>query len=248
MNLRKFLRAWLYKKDLKDALYYVGLKVSGTVDELIDRLRFEAKWSLYNFLGFMNDADLKEICRCYDLPVGGRKRDRMKRIYEFVTSDWRDHDWKIERLIEKSEEGTAPYWAKGYELFIAYRRDTGLDFAKHLKNGLEREQMSAFLDVIDIPKEIKGKQTWIKTRNEAIKKSKRFLLIMTHGIETSRELKKEIQIARDNNKPFLVYRHHILNPQIVIVLEREKIEIGEFQQISFESKEDLLRKVLKALR
>ena len=248
MNLRKFIRAWFYKRTLKDALYSLDLRVSGTIDELIDRLRFEANWSLYDFLDFMNDEELKEVCRCYDITVSGRKEDRVKRIYEFVTADWKSHDWKMEQMAQESGEGRTPYWAKRYEVFIAYRRDTGLDFAKHLKSGLEREGISAFLDIIDIPKEFKGKQTWIRTRNESIKKSEKFLLIATSGIETSRELKKEIQIARDNNKAFLVYRHYTLCSQITISLEREKMHLGDFQQVSFDSKEDLLRNVLTAPR
>ena len=248
MNFRKFIRGWFYKETLKDALYSVDLRVSGTVDELIDRLRFEAHWSLYDFLGFLNDVDLKEICRYYNLTVSGRKKDRIKRIYEYVTSDWKNHDWNRELMIQKAGKGTEPYWARRYEVFIAYRRDTGLDFARHLKSGLERERISAFLDVADIPKEFKGKQTWIKTRNESIKKSEKFLLMATQGIETSHELKKEMQIARDSNKIFLVFRHQTLNPQMTINLETEKMNLGDFQQISFESKEDLLRKVLTALR
>jgi len=247
MNLRKFIRAWFYKRNLKDALYSVNLRVRGTIDELIDRLRFEANWSLYDFLNFMSDEELKEVCRCYDITVSGRKNDRMKRIYEFVTGDWKDHDWKMERMIQKSGEATAPWWAKSYEVFIGYRRDTGLDFAKHLKSGLERERIEAFLDEVDIPKEFKGKQTWIRTRNESIMKSGKFLLIATKGIENSEELRKEIQIARDDNKTFLVYRHSTLNPQITIILEKEKMSLGNFQQVSFDSKEDLLRKVLTAL-
>lgn len=248
MNLRKFIRVWFDKQALKEALHSIDLTVSGTIDELIDRLRFEAYWSLYDFLDFMNDEELKEVCRWYDITVGGRKEDRMKRIYEFVTGDWKDHDWKMEQMAQKSGEGRAPYWAKSYAVFIAYRKDTGLDFARHLKSGLEREHISAFLDIIDIPKEFKGKQTWIRTRNESIKKSKKFLLIATNGIETSRELKKEIQIARDNNKTFLVYRHYTLGSQITISLEKEKMNLGDFQQVSFDSKEDLLRNVLAALR
>lgn len=248
MNFRKFIRAWFYKWDLKEALHSVGLKVSGTVDELIDRLRFEAKWSLYDFLGWMYDSDLKEICRNYDLIIGGRKEDRIERIYKFITSDWKNHEWKIERMIQQSGEEIAPHWTKAYEVFIAYRRDTGLDFAKHLKSGLESEKIAAFLDVVDIPKEFKGKQTWVKTRNESIKRSKKFLLIVTNGIENSKELKKEMRIARDHNKTFSVYRYHTLGPRISIDLETEKMNLGDFQQISFESKEDLLRKVLTALR
>jgi len=248
MNFRKFIRVWFYKDDLKDALSNENLRRSGTVDELIDRLRFEAKWSLYDFLDFMSDGELKEVCRCYELVVGGKKKHRAKRIYKFVTSDWKDHDWEIERMVQKSRERSEPYRAKTYDVFIAYRRDTGFDFAEHLKNGLQREQIPAFLDVCDIPKEFRGKQTWIKIRNEAIRKAKRFLLIMTNGIETSRELKKELSIARDNNKTFMLYRYNPLNPRITIALEKEKMDLSTFQQVSFDSKEDLLRKVLSAMK
>lgn len=73
------------------------------------------------------------------------------------------------------------------------------------------------------------------------------MLIATSGIETSKELKQEIQIARENNKTFLVHRHYTIDPQITIVLEREKMNLADFQQVSFDSKEDLLRKVLTAL-
>jgi len=41
-----------------------------------------------------------------------------------------------------------------YDVFIAYYRRTGLDFAKHLKNGLTDQRISAFLDIEDIPKSI----------------------------------------------------------------------------------------------
>ena len=248
MNFRKFIRQWFYKRDLKEALFDEGLRVSGTIDELIDRLRFEAKWSLYDFLDFMLDSELREVCEYYDLVVGGRKKDRLKRVYEFVTSDWKNHDWETERMVARAGDRTEPSWARTYEVFIAYRRDTGEDFARHLKNGLEREHIPTFLDITDIPIEFKRKQTWIRTRNEAIKRSKKFLLIMTSGIETSRELKQEITIARDNNKTFMLYRHHTLNPQITIVLKREKMILSKFQQIVFESKEDLLRKVLNVFR
>jgi len=247
MNLRRFIRKWFYKNDLKAALSYEGLRVSGTIDVLIDRLRFEAKWSLYDFLDFMSNDELKDVCRWYDLTVSGRKKDRIKRIYEFITSDWKGHDWGMERMSQKSR-GTEPHWARRYDVFIAYRRDTGLDFARHLKSGLEREHIPAFLDIVDIPKEFKGRQTWIRTRNGAIKRTKKFLLIITNGIQTSRELKEEITIAQDNNKTFMLYRHYTLNPQITIALEREKMNLNDFQQVSFSSKEDLLRKVLTDLR
>jgi len=138
--------------------------------------------------------------------------------------------------------------SKNFVVFIGYRRDTGEDFATHLKCGLEREGIKCFLDTVDIPKEFKETQTWISARNDGIKKSNKFLLIITNGIETSTELKKEIQIARDNNSTFLLYRYQTLKPKIVLTLEKEKMDLGKYEQICFDSKEDLLRKVLTVLK
>lgn len=171
----------------------------------------------------------------------------MNRIEE-VIKNWKDYDWRKKRTIKPSGDEGGEYLSDRYEVFIAYRRDTGGDFALHLKKGLKREHIRAFLDTTDIPKEFRGKQTWLETRNEGIRKSKRFLLIMTNTIETSSELKKEIEIAREKDIPFMLLRYRTLNPEIVVELKREKMNLGELQQISFDSKEDLLRKVLTALK
>ena len=171
----------------------------------------------------------------------------MDQIEEGI-KDWKDYDWRRTAIIKPSQDEREEYLSDGYEVFIAYRRDTGRDFALHLKKGLKREHIQAFLDITDIPKEFRGKQTWLKTRDEAIKKSKKFLLIMTNGIETSSELKREIEIARENDMAFMLYRYHTLNSQIVVKLKREEMNLGELQQVDFDCKEDLLRKVLTALK
>lgn len=135
-----------------------------------------------------------------------------------------------------------------FKLFISYRRDTGRDFAVHLREGLERERIPAFLDIIDIPRKFKGKEEWAKFRDNAILESEIFLLIITDGIENSMEVLKEIALARGKDDMSFVYlRHQGLRPDIVLDLKSEKLELGNFNQIEFETKEDLLRKVLRSL-
>lgn len=135
-----------------------------------------------------------------------------------------------------------------FKIFISYRRDTGRDFAVHLREGLERERISAFLDIIDIPKKFKGKEEWAKFRDNAILESEIFLLIITDGIENSMEVLKEITLARGKDDMNFVYlRHQGLKPDIILDLKSEKLKLGNFNQIEFETKEDLLRKVLRSL-
>lgn len=169
---------------------------------------------------------------------------KIKRIEREAKEVYWQKDWSIDISYKSKKE----FNETGYDVFIAYRRDTGKDFAIHLKTGLQCQKINCFLDIADIPAEFRGEQTWIRTRNHALRNSKRFLLIITNGIEASSELKKELRIARDNDSPFLLFRHCDLNPKIIIELEKEKMDLGKFEQVSFDSKEDLLRKVLKALR
>jgi hypothetical protein len=64
-----------------------------------------------------------------------------------------------------------------YKVFISYKRKTGEDFALHLREGLEEEQIRAFLDIRDIPKKFKGTTEWWKFRDRAILHSEVFLLV-----------------------------------------------------------------------
>jgi len=174
-------------------------------------------------------------------------RKAVKKI-ERIKREAKEIYWQKDWPIDISYESKKEFNETGYDVFIAYRRDTGRDFAIHLKTGLQREKINCFLDIADIPAEFRGEQTWIRTRNRALKNSKRFLLIITNAIETSTELKKEIQIARDNDSTFLLFRHCDTNSKIIIELEKEKMDLETFEQINFDSKEDLLRKVLNALK
>lgn len=136
-----------------------------------------------------------------------------------------------------------------YKFFISYRRDTAEDFAVHLKRGLQREGISAFLDVADIPKKFDKKEKWSEIRDQAIRDSEIFLLIITEGIENSLEVRKEIALANEiENMDFMYFRHQDLTPDIVIEAKGKSLNLGDFNQIAFETREDLLRKVLRSAK
>jgi tetratricopeptide (TPR) repeat protein len=138
--------------------------------------------------------------------------------------------------------------ASKYKVFISYKRKTGEDFALHLKEGLESEHIPAFLDTADIPKACRGTEEWQKIRDQAISYSEVFLLIITDGIETSSEVAQEIAYAIKQNKKCMFLRHKGLCPEIHINIEDKRVNLGRYNQIEFETKEDLLRKVLRNLR
>jgi hypothetical protein len=84
MDWRRFVKRYIYKDDLKVVLEKAELTISGTVDELIDRLIEEADWDYMDFLGFFDKGELKEICDEHDLPVSGSRDDLEERILEEV--------------------------------------------------------------------------------------------------------------------------------------------------------------------
>lgn len=135
-----------------------------------------------------------------------------------------------------------------FDVFICYRRDSGEDFAEHLKMGLERFHMHTFLDTKDIPQKFKGTEEWTKIRNNAVVNSRFFLLIVTPGFDSSPEIKKELSLARKQaGKEFVYFRHKDLRPNLQIVLDNEELDLGKQQQIPFDTKQDLLRKAHNVL-
>jgi hypothetical protein len=129
-----------------------------------------------------------------------------------------------------------------YDVFICHKKSSGLDFAKHLKSGLEELGLHTFFDTEDIPQMVDGKEEWGNIRNRAIEESKVFILIITPGFDLSPELRKELSIARiKGNKEFIYFRHRDLARKIVVDLDSEKVDLGRQQQVSFENKEELLR-------
>jgi len=132
-----------------------------------------------------------------------------------------------------------------YQFFICYTRDSAEDLALHLWNGLEKREISAFLDLKNIPKKAKNIEWW-KFRDDALRNSATVILIITHGFEKSEEVKKEISLALDEDKDFLLLRYSDLDKNVIVVLKDKEVNLGEYNQIVFDTKEELLRKVLSS--
>ncbi len=116
-----------------------------------------------------------------------------------------------------------------------------MDFAKHLKAGLEELGIRTFFDSEDIPQEVDGKEEWRSIRNRAIEESNVFILLITPGFDLSPEVRNELSLARKEGKQFIYFRHRDLGRKIVIDLGNERVDLGKQQQVSFETKEELLR-------
>lgn len=130
-----------------------------------------------------------------------------------------------------------------FDAFICYKRNSGEDFAEHLKKGLEELGVHAFLDIRDIPEKFRGTQEWIDTRDRAVTESKTFLLIITPGFDKSPEIRKELSLARKyEDKEFLYFRHKDLTPNLRIMLDDEELDMAKQQQVPFDTKHELLRK------
>ena len=131
---------------------------------------------------------------------------------------------------------------KTFDVFICHKKSSGKDFADHLKVGLEELGYHSFLDSKDIPKVTDGKEEWIDIRDQALRESKTFILIITPGFDLSQEVKNELKLARAvGNKQFIYFRHRDLCRKIIVDLENEKLNLGRQEQVSFETKEELLR-------
>jgi hypothetical protein len=129
-----------------------------------------------------------------------------------------------------------------FDIFLCHKKSSGKDFADHLKAGLEELGYHTFLDSKDIPKMTDGQLEWIQIRDRALSDCKVFILLITPGFDLSAEVLKEIKMARDlGSKKFLYFRHRDLARKIVLNLEGEKVDLGRQEQVSFESKEELLR-------
>jgi hypothetical protein len=129
-----------------------------------------------------------------------------------------------------------------FNVFICHKKSSGKDYAEHLKAGLDELGYHAFLDSKDLPKLVDGREEWIDERNQALKESPIFILIITPGFDRSQEVKNEIKLAREqNDKHFIYFRHRDLGRKILVNLEDEVVDLGRQEQVSFETKEELLR-------
>jgi hypothetical protein len=130
-----------------------------------------------------------------------------------------------------------------FDVFICYKRLSAQDFAEILKKSLEEFKVHAFLDIKDIPEKFKGKQEWTDAIDKAIVESSTFVLIMTAGFDSSKEIKRELALARESeDKDFAYFRHDSLQPTLKITLKHEEVDLGKQEQVPFGSMYDLVRK------
>ena len=137
---------------------------------------------------------------------------------------------------------------KPFDVFICYKISSARDFAEHLKAGMEELGLHSFLSSKDLPQMVDGKEEWENIRNRALEESKTFILIITPGFDLSKEVRNELSLARKlGNKEFIYFRHRDLERKIIVDLNTEKVDFGKQQQVSFETKEELLRLAHKIL-
>jgi hypothetical protein len=136
-----------------------------------------------------------------------------------------------------ADEGSKPF-----NVFLCYKKSSGKDFADHLKTGLEELGLHSFLDSKDIPQMIGGEEEWAQIRDQALEESRIFILIMTPGFNLSSEVIKELNMARKSpDKQFIYFRHRNMGRKFLVNLDNEILDFSKQEQVSFETKEELLR-------
>ena len=161
------------------------------------------------------------------------------------------HVYKSTNSMNKSQSQkiTSQTESRPFEVFLCYKKSSGRDYADHLKSGLEEVGLHTFEDCKDIPQTVNTQEGWSKVRDQALTESKYFVLIMTQGFYLSSEVINELRLARKQpNKTFVFFRHRSMGRKIVVNLGDEVLDIGSLEQVSFESKEELLRLAINILK
>ncbi len=173
--------------------------------------------------------------------VSSRKGKSEKRTIIDISS--KDHLAEPkESLVETEKLETKEKSPRPFDVFLCYKKSSGKDYADHLKTGLEELGLHTFEDCKDIPQTVDTEEGWAMVRDRALEESKFFVLIMTPGFNLSSEVVKEIGMARKQpNKTFVFFRHRSMGRKIIVDLEDEILDIGKLEQVSFETKEELLR-------
>ena len=125
-----------------------------------------------------------------------------------------------------------------YKIFISYEETTGLEFAEHLKQALERGSFSAFVARRDIPIGRKLEEVI----NDALTTCNMFIAIITPNFSVSAYVKQEIGLALARKQKGELE----IIPCKYKELEEGDIptEIKDLNMIIFTSKQDLATKVL----
>ena len=124
-------------------------------------------------------------------------------------------------------------------IFICYETLTGLDYAKHLKKALKKIGRSAFVADEDIKKGEPEREDIDKT----IKECKYFIVIVASAALEPEEVKREINLAQNFGRTIIPCKEKKVSRSWLSKLP----VISELQQIEFENKEDLARKVISEI-
>ncbi len=128
-----------------------------------------------------------------------------------------------------------------YDVFICYKRLSADDFALRLREALKEYDIRAFVDSADIPKEYELTELWWQYRDNALKNSGTFIMLVTIGFEKSEEIIKEIKLARESRCKCMVFRWHTLSPDLTVDLGNTKLNLSDFEQVAFDSAGMLVR-------
>ena len=165
------------------------------------------------------------------------KNKKMGRFSESKSTTIRAIQPTADSKIDIIEKVSRPF-----DVFLCYKKSSGKDYADHLKVGLEELGLHSFEDCKDIPRIVDTEDGWACDRDKALEESKYFVLVITPGFNLSSEIVKEISMARkQGNKTFVFFRHRSMGRNIVVNLGDEVLDIGKLEQVSFETKEELLR-------
>lgn len=135
------------------------------------------------------------------------------------------------------------------KFFIIYKEDSGKDFAEHVHTGLHEGGVDTFFDKEDLREDLSAPE-WRAQIDRAIESADVFIFIVTTGASTSKDVKHELKEARKGKgKIIKAFVHdHIwdVEPELTIDMDGERINIKDFQVRKFETKQELLRDVVKS--
>jgi len=110
--------------------------------------------------------------------------------------------------------------------------------------------ISAFVASTDIPKTIKkNTEKWRNIIDYALKNSDKFVLVMTLGFNNRSEVKREFKLARKLDKETIYCKYKDMpKDELKIQINKDVIDLSEYEYIEFEDKPDLLNQVGLSLK
>jgi len=150
--------------------------------------------------------------------------------------------------VTQNASDSKPRIQEPRKFFIIYKRDTALDLAEHVHDGLHERGVDVFLDTKDLKEGLSQTPEWRKQRDLAIENAQVFIFIVTHSASTSDEIKHELKTARAGSgkdiKAFIDTHIWNVDEELTIDLDGESVNIQSFQVRRFDTKEALLREVI----